>query len=567
MCQKLIATLKKAPKLTAVLKKVVIKEYPELENLIVTPSNEEQKFKSSKYGFDNVTVKGIETEELNITPSTEQQIKEGLFNKVTVEKITGDNLEITPTLEEQNFSGVYTDVKVNSINENEVSVTPSAEEQVIEGVFTKLTVKGDSDLQPQNIVKGKEIFGVEGTLENIDTSDATATVSDIAKDKTAYVNGEKITGTIQEGKKGYSVYVSYTDSENVSDAGFYINVESISDRDILIRNGAKVNTTVTKPAVANAIGLTSDKIVKGNTILDIEGTYDGIDTSDATGEDNDVLEGKTVYARGRKLVGTYKESSDYNAKLVPPTTFTVAKSLTQIGNIDTSNVTSMYQGFKDCSLLTEIPQGMDLSNVENTSQMFQGCKALKEVTMPSMEKVTNMSYMFTDCQQMTKFEIGATPKATNMSYMLQGCYNLKEVYFTDTSAVTTMEYMLHSTGSITTISEIQAERCSNIRNISFGSLLTSFGGLRNLGKAYTRTTQNYNYYTFNLSSSTQLTHDNLIDIINKLYDLNISYNVANGGTLYTQSLILGSKNLTKLQATEEGLQAIAMATAKGWNVS
>ena len=36
------------------------KVYPELEDLEVTPTKEEQKFKSSKYGFNEVTVKGTE---------------------------------------------------------------------------------------------------------------------------------------------------------------------------------------------------------------------------------------------------------------------------------------------------------------------------------------------------------------------------------------------------------------------------------------------------------------------------------------------------------------------------
>ena len=48
-----------------------------------------------------------------------------------------------------------------------------------------------------------------------------------------------------------------------------------------------------------------------------------------------------------------------------------------------------------------------------------------------------------------------------------------------------------------------------------------------------------------------------MNVINNLYDLNLTYNVANGGTLYTQSLNLGSTNKAKLTAEE-----IAIATAK-----
>ena len=51
-------------------------------------------------------------------------------------------------------------------------------------------------------------------------------------------------------------------------------------------------------------------------------------------------------------------------------------------------------------------------------------------------------------------------------------------------------------------------------------------------------------------------------IINGLYDLNITYNVAGGGTLYTQTLQLGTHNSNKLTAEEK-----AIATAKGWTLA
>lgn len=72
-------------KLIAKLNKVIVKQYPELEDLEVTPSLEQQKFKSDKYGYNEVTVNAIECEALNIKPSSEEQVKEGLFNRVTVE--------------------------------------------------------------------------------------------------------------------------------------------------------------------------------------------------------------------------------------------------------------------------------------------------------------------------------------------------------------------------------------------------------------------------------------------------------------------------------------------------
>ena len=49
----------------------------------------------------------------------------------------------------------------------------------------------------ENIKNGVTVLGVEGSLQSLDTSDATATVNDIFKDKTAYVNGSKLIGLLE----------------------------------------------------------------------------------------------------------------------------------------------------------------------------------------------------------------------------------------------------------------------------------------------------------------------------------------------------------------------------------
>lgn len=54
----------------------------------------------------------------------------------------------------------------------------------------------NSELLAEYIKKGITIGGVTGTLESLDTSDATATASDILNGETAYVKGNKITGTL-----------------------------------------------------------------------------------------------------------------------------------------------------------------------------------------------------------------------------------------------------------------------------------------------------------------------------------------------------------------------------------
>lgn len=80
-----------------------------------------------------------------------------------------------------------------------ITIVPTGEE-IIEipkdaSGYGMVTVAGDRNLTPENIKKGEKIYGVTGTLDVLDTSDATAGPDDILVGATAYVNGKKITGT------------------------------------------------------------------------------------------------------------------------------------------------------------------------------------------------------------------------------------------------------------------------------------------------------------------------------------------------------------------------------------
>ena len=61
--------------------------------------------------------------------------------------------------------------------------------------YSSTTANANSNLVARYIKSGITIGGITGTLETLDTSDATAIPADIAEGKTAYVDGKKITGT------------------------------------------------------------------------------------------------------------------------------------------------------------------------------------------------------------------------------------------------------------------------------------------------------------------------------------------------------------------------------------
>ena len=146
---------------------------------------------------------------------------------------------------------------------------------------------------------------------------------------------------------------------------------------------------------------------------------------------------------------------------------------------------------------------------------------------------------------------------TDAAGMFNSCVQLSRVSRIDTSNITTMANMFKACIALTTIQALNLSNVENITNMFYGcSSLTYLYGLTNLGQAYlTSKSANYNYYKLDLSVSTNITHDSLVNVINGLYD------IATAGC-NTQQLVLGSTNLAKLTAEE-----IAIATNKGWSVS
>lgn len=134
---------------------------------------------------------------------------------------------------------------------------------------------------PENIKKDVEIFDVVGTLEGgTDTSDADATAEDILQNKTAYVNGEKITGSLYKYPDGFiatanhertSVKLDYDPVMQTPSINISIQESSFIDT-IAVDKWKGENIFVAYDTLANTIGLTADKIVEGNNILGIEGS-------------------------------------------------------------------------------------------------------------------------------------------------------------------------------------------------------------------------------------------------------------------------------------------------------
>lgn len=211
-----------------------------------------------------------------------------------------------------------------------------------------------------------------------------------------------------------------------------------------------------------------------------------------------------------------------------------------------------------------IPNIKTRDDVTNFSSMFYGCSNITTVPRLNTSKGTSFSSMFYGCGNITEIPDMDTSSATNFQSMFSNCYNLKSIPNLNTSNVKNISYMFNECMKLNNLPLLDFGSVNTASNaFTTNTALTNVAGFKDLGKGYTRKSSNYSDYTFAIGGAwPKITHDSLMNVINNLYDLNLTYDVANGGTLYTQKLKLGEKNLAKLTAEE-----IAIATAKGWTVS
>lgn len=158
---------------------------------------------------------------------------------------------------------------------------------------------------------GMQITGKRPTTSGTDTSDATATAGDIAKGKTAYVQGEKVTGTVDTVEAEH-----YTiGNASVSYDGSHILHSKKFQYPALYKEGASVKLRTSPSTYGDA---TAADVAKGKTMtstagLKVVGTNtNDADTSDATATADDIAKGKTAYVQGAKVTGTAEPAESNN---------------------------------------------------------------------------------------------------------------------------------------------------------------------------------------------------------------------------------------------------------------
>lgn len=262
-----------------------------LQSKSITPTKSQQNVTpdSGYYGLSDVTVAAIPAAYQDVTSVT-AAAGDVLANKIIV---TADGTVTTGTMPNNGAvsqkldtsttsyavpAGYHNGSGTVSITTETKSATPSKKQQTVtptEGsVLSSVTV---------NAIPA----------EYADTSDATATAAQILTGQTAYVDGEKVTGTMPNNSPAATVLDTETSSYTIP-AGYHDGTGSVSL--------ALETKSATPTKAQQTIEPSEGKVLSSVTVAAIPAQF--VDTSTGTAVAGDILTGKIAFVKGASVTGS-----------------------------------------------------------------------------------------------------------------------------------------------------------------------------------------------------------------------------------------------------------------------
>ena len=270
-----------------------------LQSKSVTPTKQQQSITpdAGYYGLSDVTVAAIPQAYQDVSTVT-ATAKDVLANKVIV---TADGTVTTGTMPNngavaQKLDGETTSYTVPagyhdgkgtvSVTVETKSATPTKEEQTVTPTEGSLLSSVTVGAIP---------------AEYVDTTDGTATAAQILTGRTAYVAGEKVTGTMPNNSPAATVLDTETASYTIP-AGYHDGTGSVS---------LSLETKSATPTKAQqTIEPSEGKVLSSVTVKAIPAQY--VDTSSGTAAAGDILTGKTAFVNGAAVTGSMPNNGATN---------------------------------------------------------------------------------------------------------------------------------------------------------------------------------------------------------------------------------------------------------------
>ena len=184
----------------------------------------------------------------------------------------------------------------------------------------------------------------------------------------------------------------------------------------------------------------------------------GVDTSDATATADDILLGKTAYAKGEKLTGTIETYAGEGGETVSKLAAFVDGTLTEITADDLAGATKISEYvFYQNTTITSINIPDSATSIERDA--FNWCLNLKSITIPNSVKSIGTN-AFNYCQSLTSVTIPDGVEAIENS-TFGTCQSLTSVIIPN---------------SVKRIAYYVFQNCSSLTRITIPSAVTSIGG-------------------------------------------------------------------------------------------
>lgn len=252
----------------------------------VTPSKENQIIPKGSYIAEDIVVHGDDNlESQNIKSGTEifgtpgdDNVVDTRNGNLDAANMLPDQIGYSKGREVRGGMSVLTDASfspASSAAYDNSAISGVASNEYV-GAFDYL-VKGYiggkirihiANLLGKNIRAGVKIGGKNGYIEGEYTKGATAIASHILKGETAGVNGTTITGTMEN-------VGAYDQAKSAAFSGGILYVRITNGAHITPSTSGYPEITIPQNVLANVLGITGDIVKKGESILGVNGKFEG----------------------------------------------------------------------------------------------------------------------------------------------------------------------------------------------------------------------------------------------------------------------------------------------------